>query len=550
MIKTLKLAFVFVILNGFALQPLCAQQAQKLKYEANTLEGKTKDGVSFKKLIGNVKFVQEQTTIYCDSAFSYDNTNSMDAFGHVRIENMEDSVTINADKLFYGGNGKKAKLRGNVVYVDDSLTLYTDHLDYDMINKSATYFDGGRIEDGVNILESKKGDYDTQGKMMIFNGDVKMTTPNYTLESNDLVYNLLTKKARTSGDNTITTSDGKILRSKQGSEFDTQNNTSVFSFGEVDTDKYYLRGDRLSFDNQLGSYTANGHVFLLAKQDSIIITGEKANFYQDKGIAKITGKPMLKKTLNKDTLYLRADTLVSINDSLEVNRRLLAYHHVKIFKTDMQGKADSVAYFLSDSSIAFYHDPILWNAGSQITADTINIKMQNGTIDQLQTSVNSFIISEDSTANFNQIKGRKMIAYFEGQHIKNVNVRGNGESIYFVPQEEDPAILIGMNKIICSNMKIMFQENQVNDIRFYTKPDGSFIPPHELKDDLKQLEGFAWRIEERPSRAEILHQQPAVQRKNTLKSIIDPSIELQLDTPALEIFEKKNKKTTEIKQQE
>ena len=287
-------------------------------------------------------------------------------------------------------------------------------------------------------------------------------------------------------------------------EFDTSKGTSAFFIGEVNTDKYLLKGDELYFDNELGSYSAKGNVYLFAKEDSVIITGDQANFWQDKGIAKVYGDPLLKKSLRMDTLYLRADTLVSIDDSLAVNKRLLAYNNVKIFKTDIQGKADSLAYYLSDSSISFFNDPILWNEGSQITADTIHVLVKKGTIDQLRTSVNSFIISEDSTKNYNQIKGRQMIAHFNGKSIKDVDVNGNGESIYFVAEEENTDVLMGMNQIICSNMKIIFKENQVNDIRFYTNPDGSFVPPHELKDDDKKLEGFAWRIEERPSRNEIL----------------------------------------------
>ena len=88
--------------------------------------------------------------------------------------------------------------------------------------------------------------------------------------------------------------------------------------------------------------------------------------------------------------------------------------------------------------------------------------------------------------------------------IDNVDVNGNGESIYFVPQEENTQELMGMNQITCSNMKISFKENQVNSIRFYANPDGNFVPPHELKDDDKQLEGFVWRIKERPTKREIL----------------------------------------------
>jgi lipopolysaccharide export system protein LptA len=480
--------------------PTYGQEQDKLDYEAKSLEG----GKTYKKLVGNVKFTQINTIIYCDSAFAYDQTNSMEAFGHVRIEDLEDSVTITSDKLYYDGNGRIAELRSNVIYVDDSIQLFTDNLDYDMTNKSATYFKGGKIIDGKNTLSSINGDYDTEGKLMIFKDSVKLVTPDYRLESDDLFYNIITKMARTSSETTIITDDGKLLKSKQRSEFDTEKGTSAFMLGEVDTEKYLLKGNELFFNNELGFYSAKGDVYLFAKQDSVIIMGEEANFWQNEGMAKVFGDPLLKKPLGLDTLYLRADTLVSLDDSLEANKRLLAFHNVKIYKSDLQGKADSLVYYLSDSSISFYSDPILWNEGSQITADTIHLLINKGTIDQLRTSVNSFIISEDSTKNYNQIKGRQMIAYFEGKNIKNVDVRGNGESIYFVAEEENTKTLMGMNQIICSNMKIIFKENQVNDIRFYSNPDGNFVPPHELKDDDKHLEGFAWRIDERPSRREIL----------------------------------------------
>lgn len=498
--REIKVTFVFIILFSLSYFSAIAQNPDKLDYKAKVLEG----GKGYKKLIGNVVFTQEKTIIYCDSATLFDKTNSMEAFGHVLIEDLEDSVTITSERLNYQGNGRVAELRGNVVYKDDSVRLYTDNLDYDMVNKSAVYFGGGKIMDDVNTMTSKKGNYDTEGKMMVFTDSVKLITPDYTLESDDLFYNILTKKARTSSETKITTSNGRILNSKQSSEFDTRLGTYAFMVGEIDTEKYLIRGDELFYNNARGSYSAKGHVYLLAKEDNIIIIGDEANFWEDQGRAQVYGDPLLKKMMNEDTLYLRADTLISIDDSLEANKRLLAFHNVKIFKSDLQGKADSLAYFLSDSSIIFYQDPILWNDGSQITADTIQILVNEGTIDRLNAKVNSFIISEDSTTNYNQIKGRMMTAFFAGKTIKNVDVAGNGETIYFVADEANMTKFIGMNKIICTNMKINFAENQVNDIRFYTKPDGKFIPPHELKDDEKKLEGFAWRIEERPTQKGIM----------------------------------------------
>ena len=502
--REIKVTFVFLILFCHTFFIASAQTTDRLEYKAKILEGGVKDGVNYKKLTGNVVFTQKKTIIYCDSAFFYDKTNSTEAFGRVRIEDLEDSVTITSKKLFYDGNGRTAQLRGDVVYVDDSIMLYTDNLDYDMVNKSAVYFGVGIINDGINNMLSKRGNYDTEGKMMIFHEEVKLITPDYTLESDDLFYNIVTKKARTSTATKITTKDGKVLNSQKSSEFDTRLGAYVFLEGEIDTEKYYIKGDELFYNSALGSYTAVGNVYLFAKTDEVIITGQKADFWEDRGIARIYGDPLLKKLLNQDTMFLRADTLISIDDSLEVNKRLLAYKNVKIFKSDLQGKADSLAYYLADSTIVFYNDPILWNDGSQITADTIQILVKEGTIDRLNAKVNSFIISEDSTKNFNQIKGRLMTAYFNGKSINNVDVTGNGETIYFVADDENASLLIGMNRIVCTNMKIGFLDDQVNNIRFYTNPDGKFIPPHELKDDVKKLEGFAWRVDERPTRTQIM----------------------------------------------
>ena len=149
----IKVTFVLLFLQSLPQVPVMAQDPDKLDVEADTLDGGRINGVAFRKLIGNVKFTQKKTIIYCDSATLFPESNSMEAFGHVKIEDLEDSVTITSSTLYYDGNGRVAKLRDNVVYVDDSIQLYTDNLDYDMINKSAIYFDGGRVEDGTNILE-------------------------------------------------------------------------------------------------------------------------------------------------------------------------------------------------------------------------------------------------------------------------------------------------------------------------------------------------------------------------------------------------------------
>jgi hypothetical protein len=95
-----------------------------------------------------------------------------------------------------------------------------------------------------------------------------------------------------------------------------------------------------------------------------------------------------------------------------------------------------------------------------------------------------------------------MIAYFEQGNISKIDVNGNGESIYFALEQD--TILVGMNKIIGSDLKIEFTENQVSDIRVYVKPQASFFPPHEINDDTRRLADFSWRAAERPSKVQVI----------------------------------------------
>jgi hypothetical protein len=192
---------------------------------------------------------------------------------------------------------------------------------------------------------------------------------------------------------------------------------------------------------------------------------------------------------------------------------LLAYHNVRIFKKDLQGRADSLVYVASDSILYFYRNPVLWTEENQMTADSIRILLEHKKISRIYMVSNAFVASEDSLKNYNQIKGRKMTAFFEGKNIHHVIVKGNGESIYYALQEKEEdnegkiekiTIMSGMNKIICSDMRINFNEGKVNNISFYIKPDASFIPPHELKKEETVLKGFLWRGADRPTREQVV----------------------------------------------
>ena len=499
--RRVKIALIF-LLSVMINSAVLAQKQVELKRAESLYGGVDENGENFNSPVGNVVFEQNETTIYCDSAIFYENTNAIRAFGNVKITD-GDSVTITSKRLFYDGNTKKAELRENVVFIKlKQLTLYTEFLDYYRNEQEARYFNGGKLVDSVNVLTSEKGYYQVNTNMASFKTNVVGTNPDYTLESDTLQYNTKTDVVFFRDKTKLTDTDGSIFNYDEG-QYDTRIKRSDLASGEIESKSYIMTGDKLYLDDIKKYYTAIGNVEMISKEQDVIITGDSSFYDKKKGMAKVYGNALMKKIMQFDTLYLTADTLVAIENDDPAKERLLAYHDVKIFKPDLQGICDSLSYINVDSIIYFYDDPVLWNGENQMTADSINVLIANNTIDRLNMRVNSFVISEDSIKNFNQVKGRNMVAFFNSGEIKKVDVDGNGESLFFALDDTD-TYLVGMNKIICSNITINFLMNKADNISFYVKPDASFIPPHELKKEDTRMKGFQWRKEEKPSLEEML----------------------------------------------
>jgi lipopolysaccharide export system protein LptA len=487
----------------FLLPSLKAQQkVDKIDLvNADVFEGGTLGGQSIYKFRGKVIFKQKGMFVYCDSAYQYARKNgSLEAFGHVRIV-QGDSVTVTGNTLHYEPDTRNATVKGNVVFTDKGTTLKTDVLDYNMETKVASYASGGVIRDGKTVLVSTKGTYNSLNKFFYFRNKVKVTGKDGTLLTDTLDYNTTTKTAYFRGPSQIINIDGVVYADK--GEYKTEEKLSILKGrAKVESGSYIITGDQMYNDESRKISIIKKNVKVVSLKDSITIEGDVVHYSGSKGVSKIFGNAIMKNYAEKDTLYLTADTLLSIDNNIASEKRLYAYNHARIFRNDLQGKCDSLVYNFADSTIYFNRDPVLWSEGSQLLADSINIQLANKKIDKLNMNVNSFIITLDSLKNYNQVKGKKMIAYFQNNAIHKVDVNGNGESIYFALEKD--SILVGMNKVICSDIMIKFLANKVNSITFINEPDALFIPPHEILEPEKKLKGFRWRIMERPTLEEVL----------------------------------------------
>ncbi|WP_051719062.1 OstA-like protein [Hymenobacter sp. IS2118] len=495
-------------LLGQAQRPAPATKGAPIKLlTAATLVGGDFSGTKIRKLLGNVSFQQDDTFLYCDSAYQYLDRNQVEAFSNVRVV-QGDTMTITGDKGFYDGDLRTARMVGNVVMRDPRMTLTTPSLVYDLNRKTASYTETGHLTDPQNTLDSQHGFYDTNTKVFVFTNNVHLVTPDSELNNDLLRYNTVTKVAYFDGPTRIKGKDGNLYA--EGGNYNTITRVSNFKKNaKIDTPNYLLGGDNLVYDEVKQYGVARGHVSLISKKDNLTLRGDVGRYWRGLGRTKLYGgRPVVRNISDKDTLYMAADTLISVEarpGQTTTRTVLYAYPKVQIFRGDLQGIADSLTYDRQDSIIYLNRDPVLWQGKNQLTADSMQIRSKRGRVDEMRLYANAFAVSQDTLLNFNQTKGRNMMAYFRDNKMRRVDVLGNAESIFYA-LDNDTATT-GLNRVLSANMRLLFMANKLNKISVLTNPEAKFIPPHEFKPDDERLKGFNWRVKERPTRRQVLGKQ-------------------------------------------
>jgi lipopolysaccharide export system protein LptA len=473
---------------------------------ANELRGGDFNGVKIRKLLGAVSFKQQDVFLYCDSAYQYLDRNEIEGFSNVRIV-QSDTMTITGDHGFYDGNKRLARMTGQqVVMRDPRMTLTTTALDYDLTRKTAFYTVGGHIVDPKNTLDSQQGYYDTNSKVFVFKRDVHLVSLDEQgqptdLRNDTLTFNTSTKIAYFDGPTRIKSTQGDLYAEK--GTYNTVTRVSNFARNaKIDTPGYLLGGDVLVYDQVKLYGVATGHVSLISKKDNLVLRGDQGRYWRALGRTKLFGaRPVVRNISGKDTLYMAADTLLSVETrpGRAVQRPILyAWPKVQIFRGKMQGRCDSLTYDRQDSVIYLNRDPVIWQARNQLTADSMNLRFKHGQLDRANLFSNAFAIQEDTVMDYNQVKGRNMVAYFRRSQMARIDVLGNAESLYFT-LDGDTATS-GMNKSVSASMTLRFVDNKIKNLTWVTNPEASYTPIHELKEADKQLKAFRWRPTERPTR--------------------------------------------------
>lgn len=521
-----KLLITFAVLlfvsksNAQTKKPVSSTQSRKI-------EIKNADGLYFdedrsdaKILKGNVIFFHEGTHLYCDSAYYYDEANSLDAFGNVHIQH-GDSVHAYGNTLKYDGNSKMAILEKDCKLTDKDMVLTSDNLFYNTKANIADYYNGGKLVNKQNTLTSKSGHYYANKREVYFNDDVVLVNKDYTINTDTMRYNTSTKTSFFFGPTTIKSKDNLIYC--ENGWYNTDTEKAQFSKRAwLRNKEQRMRGDSMYYDRKLGLGKGFRNVEIIDTTQKVTVKGDYIEYWEKQNKSLATGRAVLIQKMENDSLFLHADTLRAIYDTTQgANKTMWAYHHVRFYSDDMQGQCDSMVYAFKDSLIHMFKAPVLWSEDKQLTAEKVEIKTYEGKVYNLFLTTNSYIIAEKDTDKYDQIKGKNMTGYFTDNKLSRINVKGNGQTIYYAREDKKAAKdslskttstvkdstgketvvkgeYIGANKATCTDLIIFLKDNEVKSITFLNKPEATLFPLKEVKPEEFKFKGFKWRIGERP----------------------------------------------------
>lgn len=448
--------------------------------------------------LGNVFVEHEGATLRCDKAYIYQETKLIKALGNVII-NQGDTIHQYSKYADYDGNKKFATSWGDVVLKDELMTLKTDTLKFNRVTQQLYYDCGGTIKDTTNFLKSDIGRYYLKTNKFEAYNNVEVTNPDSKLETNHLEYYTSTGIADVYGPSTITSESNKVYTEK--GHHNSKTNISHFvKNSKIFYDDRTIEGDSLYYNKNIEFASATGNIKLTDTVNNALIKGGYAEYFKLKDSAFVNKRAVAISKVDNDSVFIHGDILM-ITGKTE-DRVMRAFNNVKIFKTDLQGKCDSLISFEKIGLTKMLTRPVLWAEKNQITGDTIHLisnpKTEN--LDSLKILGNAFMIQKDSTAGFSQLKGKNMYGKFVNNELNSLDVVGNSEAIFYL--RDDYKALIGIEKISASsNIFITFKDQTIETISYFNKPSGNLYPPskwNELNDLEKKFKGFIWREDERP----------------------------------------------------
>lgn len=501
-------------------------------------------------------YSKDSTVLYTENG-QHNTVNEQSRFGRKNLLT-QGSKSLTGDSLYYDGKADRGRAVRNITFIDTAqqftlkgnkgiykkadesilvtnnayviITTEPDSAKVDSIYMTAdTLFSKVVLKKSINIIGETVVKKDSELE------DPQVSQPSADKlgddEEEDIPDSLLKAKSDTTSamDDPVKKTPADTLKKKPAVKSVTdslaKDSTENKIIGkETPTDSTKIRSDTVSaaktpvkkegFTDSLKQQAPSAKADTSVKSAPEKVKTRREQKREDKKLAKAKQREGRKKVTDRvktevakagqDSLASDSIKLVTANDTTKAGappdtaktRIVLAYNNAKIFKSDLQAKADSLFFSYADSTIRCYINPMVWTQDSQMSADTIYMQLKDKKLDNMLLQHDGFIVNtEADSTKFNQVKGKLITGYFEDSKLNRMFVDGNAESLYYTKED---SVYNGMNKTVSGRIKILFQDNNISQIIPIRKAAGSYFPIEKVTEDIGILEGFIWKPKDRP----------------------------------------------------
>ncbi|NDV79206.1 hypothetical protein D0T57_09490 [Dysgonomonas sp. 511] len=461
-----------------------------------------------------MEHIPQNVTLFTDS-LNYDRMMNLGYYfdGGMLVD------TLNELTSFWGQyepNINMATFRDSVVLTNPQFKLYSDRLRYDTRIKTAYISTPTVIESDSGIIYTSNGWYntDTEESLLLDQSTVVNKEGNRFLKGDSIFYYKAQGYGEVFGNMLLQDTVKKVILRGHYGYYDELNDfalatDSAFAIEYSQSDSLFIHADTLKLIGIADTvFHYKQEPLMPADSTSLLIKDSLANTIGIDSLALNAEIPTGEKTPVDSIAHIQlADSLpqllpvagdslpalppIPIDTTITMHRQIKAYYGVRFYRSDMQGICDSLQFDSKDSILHMYKDPVIWNTNRQLSGDTIDIHMNDSTINFMHVKRYSFSIEEKDSIHFNQLKSRSLKVYFEDKKVRRVLAEGNVETITY-PEEKDKSLSKILNYLTSSYLDIYMENGAFTKLVAWPQPVGKTTPFHLLLDEQLRLSDFYW----------------------------------------------------------
>ncbi|MBQ0148578.1 MAG: LPS export ABC transporter periplasmic protein LptC [Flavobacteriaceae bacterium] len=529
---------ISILMIFVSLMTLAQQTPKKSKLNLKNFDVAERNPTDYEGnqlLHGNVMLEYNGDLLYCDSAVYYQNKDKAIVWSNVRLVSKDKTIT--AKKMEYDATTTIVKAWDNVKFKDATSSVDADFMEYNRTSEIAHALGNVVVRSPGNNIDSNEIFYNRKSETVTVPGNYKTIDADGTIvEGKDVVYNVGNKSAVFNAEVYITSKDYMIYSRKMT----TNDKTGVTTFRDYskitsrkDPSQYvitkdgdfnkktgeawlrnfseiFYQGKKLTaksiyVNEKTGYGKATDSVFIDDPEQKMFIRGDFAEAFRNQDSAYVTKNAYAVRAFEKDSLYIHADTLMVVRRPDKDSTTLVrAYHNARFYKSNINGKTDSLVYNRTNGEMEFHKDPLLFSGENQISGKFIKLYTNPKTnkLDSINILENAFAISKvDSLKEneFNQIKGKDMTAIFYEDQIDFLRVVGNAVALSYMDDEDEKTKVkerYGIDITYCGIIEADVVSKQMELIACRIKASGKTYPESKFPEDLRYLPDFKWRFSE------------------------------------------------------